>query len=113
MLMFAKLSLKSFVYGMIDVFCFPDEEIRQIYDFYQIGKCFLYQHLTDTDSTSLLFNFIYKLDCSIPESEVRKIIFQCMKKSKMAERLDISDPFWKDFEMHNLYEVESIDDPKE
>ena len=24
MLMFAKLSLKSFVYNMIDVFCFPD-----------------------------------------------------------------------------------------
>ena len=40
MLMFVKLSLKSFVYDMIDVFCFPDEEIRQIYDFYQIEKCF-------------------------------------------------------------------------
>ena len=24
MLMFAKLSLKSFIYDMIDVFCFPD-----------------------------------------------------------------------------------------
>ena len=34
MLIFAKLSLKSFVYDMIDVFCFPNEEIRQIYDFY-------------------------------------------------------------------------------
>ena len=28
MLMFAKLSLKWFVYGMIDVFCFPDETIQ-------------------------------------------------------------------------------------
>ena len=27
MLMFAKLSLKLFVYDMIDVFCFPNEEI--------------------------------------------------------------------------------------
>ena len=27
MLMFAKLSLKSFLYDMIDVFCFPNEEI--------------------------------------------------------------------------------------
>ena len=27
MLMFAKLSLKSFVYNMIDVFCFPDKTI--------------------------------------------------------------------------------------
>ena len=119
MLMFAKFSLKSFLYDMIDVFCFPDEEIGQIYDFYQIEKCFLYLNLTNTDSTSLLFNFICKLDCSIPESEARKIIFQCMKKSKIAEKLDLSDPFWKDSEMHNpkakkqmgLYEVESIENP--
>ena len=58
MLMFAKLSIKSFVYDMIDVFCFPNEEIQRIYDYYEIEKCFLYQNLTDTDSTSLLFTFI-------------------------------------------------------
>ena len=58
MLMFPKLSLKSFVYDMIDVFCFPDNETQQIYDYYQIAKCFLYQNLTDTDSTSLCFTFI-------------------------------------------------------
>ena len=66
MLMFAKLSLKAFVYDMIDVFCFSNEEIQQIYDYYQIEKCFLYQNLTDTDSTSLFFNFICSLDCSVP-----------------------------------------------
>ena len=36
MLIFAKLSLKSFVYDMIDVFCFPSEEITEIYDYHQI-----------------------------------------------------------------------------
>ena len=41
MLMFAKLSLKSFIYDMIDVFCFPDKKIKEIYDFYQIRKCLL------------------------------------------------------------------------
>ena len=113
MLMFVKLSLKSFVYDKIDAFCFPDEEIRRIYEFYQIEKCFLCQNLTDTDSTSLFFNFICKLNCSILESKARKIIFECMKNSKIAQRLDVSDPFWKKFNMHNpktkkvtgLYEV--------
>ena len=62
MLVFAKLSLKSFVYDMIDVFCFPNEEIQKIYDHYQIEKCFLYQNLTDTNSTSLLFLFICKFE---------------------------------------------------
>ena len=34
MLMFAKLWLKSFVYDMIDIFCFRDEKIREIYNSY-------------------------------------------------------------------------------
>ena len=97
MLMFAKLSPKSFIYDMIDVFCFSNEEIKQIYDYYQIEKCFLYQNLTDPDSTSLFFNFICKFNCFVAESEARKIIFNCLKKSKIAKRLDISDEFWKRF----------------
>ena len=116
MLMFAKLSLKSFVYDMIDVFCFPDNEIQQIYDYYQIEKCFLYQNLTDTDSTSLFFTFICKLECFVAESEARNIIFQCLKKSKILKRLDLSDDFWKKFDVYDhstkkqmgLYEIENI-----
>ena len=64
---------------MIDVFCFPNDEIQQIYDCYQNERCFLYQNLTDTNSTSLFLNFICKLDCSVPESEAKKIIFECLK----------------------------------
>ena len=116
MLMFAKLSIKSFVYDMIDIFCFANDEFQQIYDYYQIERCFLYQNLTDTDSTSLFFNFICKLDCSVPESAAKKIIFECLKKSKILNRLDLSDDFWKQFEIydHNtkkvmgLFEIENI-----
>ena len=38
--MFAKLSIKSFVYDMIDVFCFPNEDIQSIYDNYQMKNAF-------------------------------------------------------------------------
>ena len=117
MLMFAELSLKSFVYDMIDVFCFPTEQIQRIYDYYQIEKCFLYQNLTDTDSTSLLFTFICKFESSIPESEARNIIFECIKKSKILNRLDLSDDFWKEQDVYDystkkqmgLFEIENID----
>ena len=116
MLMFAKLSLKAFVYNMIDVFCFPNDEIQKIYDYYQIEKCFLYQNLTDTDSTSFSFNFHCRLDCSVPESEAKIIIFKCLKKSKILNRLDLSDEFWKKFKIYNadtkkvmgLHEIENI-----
>ena len=119
MLMFAKLSIKSFVYDMIDVFCFPNNDIQAVYDFYQIEKCFLYQNLTDTDSTSLLFVFICNLKSTLPESEARKVIFECMTKSKILERLDVSNEYWKQYNVYNaatkkqmgLFEIEHIDNP--
>ena len=40
MLMFAKVSLKSFVYDIIDVFSFPNEEVRAVYDQYDIENIF-------------------------------------------------------------------------
>ena len=52
MLMFAKILLKSFIYDLIDVFCFPTEEVRKIYDQYDIIKCHMYLNLSDTDSCS-------------------------------------------------------------
>ena len=105
MLMFAKLSIKSFVYDVIDVFCFPNETIKEIYRKYQIQKCFLYQNLTDTDSTSLFFVFICDIECSLPESEARKVIFECMIKSEIFERLDISHDFWKTFQVQNKKKI--------
>ena len=53
MLMFSKISLKSFVYDVIDIFCFPDSIIADIYNKNDILKVFIYLILTDTDSCSL------------------------------------------------------------
>ena len=58
MLMFAKTSIQSFNYDLIDVFMFPNAETKKIYDKYKIIKCNLVQNLTDTDRTSLTFIFI-------------------------------------------------------
>ena len=54
----------------------------------------------------MFFNFICNVDCSVAESE-----------AKIAKRLDVSDEFWKQFEMYDkstkkvmgLYEIENID----
>ena len=73
MLMFARVSLKSFVYDIIDVFSFPDEEIRAVYNQYDIEKCFLNLNLTDTDSYSMFFVFIGSLDCDVKDIEFSEI----------------------------------------
>ena len=97
MLMLDKVSLKSFVYDIIDVFSFANEEIRAIYEQYDIEKYFLYLNLTDADSCSMFFLFICKLDCEVKQSESRKIVFEILTKSKIAKRLDVSDKFLKQF----------------
>ena len=81
MLMFSKISLKSFVYDLTYVFMFPNEDINKIYEKYKVEKCFLYQNLTDTDSTSIFCVFICDLGRTVDEAKSRKIIFEVMIKS--------------------------------
>ena len=70
---------------MIDVFCFPTEEVKMICNKYDIIKCHLYLNMTDTDSCLFFFNFIYKKECNIKESELRNLIFQILKQSKIIK----------------------------
>ena len=119
MLMFSKVSIKSFVYDLIDVFMFPDQEIREIYQKYQVDKCYLYQNLTDTDSTSMFFLFVCNLNCSVSEDKARNIIFEVMLKSKIFDSLDLSAEFYEQFDRRyenlkkrvGFFEIESIDKP--
>ena len=119
MLMFSEVSIKSFVYDLIGDFMFPDREICEIYQKYQVDKCYLYQNLTDTDSTSMFFLFICNLNCSVSKDKARNIIFEVMLKSKIFDRLDLSVEFYEQFDFRNenlkkrvgFFEIESIDKP--
>ena len=119
MLMFSKVSIKSFVYDLIDVFMFPNQEIQEIYQQYQVNRCYLYQNLTDADSTSMFFVFICGLNSCINEDKARNIIFDVMIKSKIFDRLDLSAEFYEQFNCRNealkngvgLFEIESVDKP--
>ena len=98
MLMFSKVSIKSFVYDLIDTFIFPNAKIQEIYKKYKVNHCYLDQNLTDTDSTSMfLYGFLYVFICalssSIREDKSRNIIFVVMLKSKIFDRLDLSAEF--------------------
>ena len=72
MLMFSKTSIQSFVYNLIGDFMFPDDVVKEIYKKNEIQKCFLFQNLTETDSTSpflyLFANFRVLLMKQLPET---------------------------------------------
>ena len=102
---------------MIDVFCFPTLEVRNIHDRNGILKWHMYLNLTNTVSCLLFFIFICKLECCIKESKSRNLIFEVLKQSKMRKRLDVSHVLWEQFGMRDkslkkqmgLYKIESTD----
>ena len=116
MLMFSKISVKSFVYDLIDVFMFPNEEIQKIYKKHKINKCYLDQNLSDTDSSSMFFVFICDLQCNLKENEAKDLIFEIILKSKLFDRIDLSADYFEKFQRKNpdlkkqvgLFEVENI-----
>ena len=83
------------MYDLIDVFIFPDQETQEIYQKYQVEKCYVYQKLTYTDSTSMFFVFTCNLNCSVSEQKARNIIFEVMLKSEVFDRLDLSTEFYE------------------
>ena len=99
MLMFSKVSIKSFVHDLIDAFMFPNQDVQKIHQKHKINKCYLYQNLTDTNSTSLFFIFICDLNCCIKESDSKNITFEIMITSKVFDRLGLSADFWKQFDV--------------
>ena len=100
-LMFSKVSIKSFVYNLIDIFMFPTPKILKIYHKYDVDYCYLYQNLTDTDSTSMFFVFLCDLNSCVSEDKARNIIFEVMLESKVFDRLDLSVQFYEQFDCRN------------
>ena len=80
---------------------------------------FCTKNLTDTDSTSLLFVFIFNLNCQLNEKDSRNVTFEVMINSKIFARLDLSNEFWSQFNVPDtstekqvgLYEIESFENP--
>ena len=68
---------------------------------FEIQKYFSFQNLTYTDSNSIFFIFICKLSCSINEKTAKDITFEVLTKSKVLNRLDLSDNFWEQFNVQN------------
>ena len=70
MLMSAKLSLMSFIYNILETFCFPDKKVKKIYEKHQIEDVYIYHILTDTDSSSI------KFASKIPDTKDREMFLR-------------------------------------
>ena len=115
--MFAKLM--SFIYDMLEAFCFPDEKVQKILQKYMIEKVYIYHVLTDTDSTCLKFLFVCNPKSNICIKKYRGIIFEIIIASEIYYRFDTSHEYWEkvDANKENLrkclgyFEIKHIDTP--
>ena len=119
LLMFIKLSLKSFIYDIAETFCFPDETVAEIYQKSLIEKVFVYHILTDTDSTAIQFIFISDPSSGFPKDKYQDVIFVVITATKIYKRFDSSHEFWDIFGFRKenrrkklrYYKTESINNP--
>ena len=96
LLMFAKLSLKSFIYDLVETFYFPSQLVLDYYKKYKIKK--INHILTDTDSTALQFIIISDANSYTPEPKFRDITFEVIVATKICKQFDSSHEFWNNFE---------------
>ena len=97
MLMFAKLSLMSFIYELIETFYFSDEVVKKIYEKYLIEKVYIYHVLTDTNSTCLKFIFTSSTNSNIPDKKFRDKIVEVIAVSNVYNRFDSSNIYCEKF----------------
>ena len=83
LLIFAKLSLKSFIYALVKTSYFPSQLVLDIYKKYKIEKVEINHVLTDTDSTALQFIIISDPNSDLPEPKFRDIIFEIVVATKI------------------------------
>ena len=93
LLMFPKFSLKSFIYDLVETFCFPSQLMLDIYKKLKIEKIEINHILTDTDSTALQFIIISDPNSDTPEPKFRDIIFEVIVATKIYKRFDSSHKF--------------------
>ena len=97
LLIFEKLSLKSLIYSLTEVFYFPSEKTKEIYNKYHIEKVEMYHILTDTDSKVLQFIIVSNPNSNISEKFCQDIIFEVIIANDIYDRFDTSHLFWNNF----------------
>lgn len=117
--MFAKILSMSFIYKMLEIFCFPDKNVKAILKKCGVERVNTYHVLTDTDSTSLKFLFVRDPNSDVLDSKYRDIIFKVITAWEVYETFDSSREYWDGFGARNedlrknlgYFEIEHNHDP--
>ena len=85
MVIFPKISLKSFIHDLTQTLYFLNNRTKEIFGKYIVDRIFPYQVLTDTDSMLLFIIFIWKPESSIPNSNFRDLLFEAYINNEITD----------------------------
>lgn len=94
--MFGKLSLMSFIYDMLETFCFPGNEVQKIFQKYMIERSTSIMCRQTLTSPKVLY--VSYPSSNIPGSNYRNIIFEVIIASEVYNRFNSSDKYWQSFD---------------
>ena len=103
-LMLTKLFLMSFVYEMIETFCFPIKKTKKSFFWrvqYKKECIFPYHVLTDTDNTCSFLMLVCKPEWDVPDEKFRDCIFEIIVYNAVIEMFDTSHEFWEKYSNRN------------
>ena len=86
LLMFAKGYLESFIYDLVEIFCFLQKKIVDLNK--NIRDGWIFHILTNTEGPALKFIFISDLNSDLPEDKFRDVILEVIVTSKIYKRFD-------------------------
>ena len=86
MLMFAKVSLESFVYNFTEIFLFPNKKTKEIFNKYMIERIFPCLILRHTDNICVFFIFVCKPESCTPDSQFRDVLFEVIINNDILQR---------------------------
>ena len=87
----------SFIYDMLETFCFPNDKTKIIYNSYGREKNDIVSCLIGTYNTALCFIILCSEKNSIPDGRSCNIIFEVIVQNDIIKCFDSSNEFWERF----------------
>ena len=109
----------SFIYDMLETFCFPNDKTKIIYNSYEREKNDILSCSIGTYNTALCFIILCSEKNSIPDGRFCNIIFEVIVQNDIIKCFDSSNEFWERFYARaeslgkklGYFEIESTNNP--
>ena len=95
----------SFIYDLVKTFYFPikkEKKKKKNYKADGIKRIFPDYMLTNTGSTSIMFQIICNFENNVPDDKFRDVIFEFIVENEFYDTFDTSHKYWEKFKARKI-----------